>query len=107
MAKVAKTKTKQTATAKKATKKPKVAAKSSTKKRVASSSAAAQPFMQVRITDQTLYWLIFGTVSILFAMWVYSLDAKVRDLYDQIDINSANEPVMVQPKHETTDQPTS
>ncbi len=98
MAKATKAKTKPTTTtAKKVTKKP-----STVSKRVSTKKAAAKtqqpPFFQIRVTDQTLYWLIFGTVSILFAMWVYTLDARVRDLYDQIDINTYSADSMIRPE---------
>lgn len=75
-----------TVTTKKAVKKPVV--KRTTKKHVAKKTADNTPFMQVKITDQTIYWLIFGVAAIVFAIWLYSLDAKVRDLYDQIDANT-------------------
>lgn len=75
-------KPKATTTKKRATKKPVVT------KRVASKKATtSEPFMQFRVTQQTLYWVIFGAVAIAFALWIYSLDAKVRDLYDQVDAN--------------------
>lgn len=67
-------------TAKKST--PKKTARSATK------AAAQQPFLEFRITQQTLYWLIFGAAAITFTMWLYTLDARVRDLYDQLDVNS-------------------
>ena len=89
MAKATKPKTK-AAVAKKTTKKP--VAKRPTTKRVVSKKSTEPPFMQFQITQQTLHWIIFGAVSIAFAIWIYSLDAKVRDLYDQADanINSIN-----------------
>lgn len=72
---------------KKVVKKP-VAKRTATKKSVSAKSSADTSFMQVKITDQTIYWLIFGAAAIVFALWLYSLDAKVRDLYDQIDANT-------------------
>lgn len=93
MAKTAKAKTKATTT-KKVTKKPASVAKKVTKKK---EPAAVQPqFFQVKITDQSLYWLIFGAVCILFAVWVYTLDARVRDLYDQIDANTYSTDTMLE-----------
>lgn len=51
--------------------------------------AAAEPqFTEVRFTQQTIYWMIFGAASVIFALWLYTLDARIRDLYDQIDANS-------------------
>ena len=81
------TKAKTTTTTKRTTKKPVVAAKRVTPKKKAVKATEA-PFMQARVTDQTLYWLIFGAAAIMFALWLFSLDAKVRDLYDQIDANT-------------------
>ncbi len=103
MAKTVKAKTK-TTTAKKVTKKPAVAAKKAAPKKRAVSTATAKPqFFQIRITDQSLYWLIFGAVAILFAMWIYTLDGRVRDLYDQIDIDTYNTEVLdVQPEEQPT-----
>lgn len=61
--------------------------KRTTKKQVNTSSA--QPdFFEIRFSSQSLYWIIFGVASIVFALWLYTLDAKVRDLYDQVDANS-------------------
>lgn len=82
------TKAKTTTTTKKVVKKPAVSAKRVTTKKRVSKQASEPEFMQVRVTDQTLYWLIFGAAAITFALWLFSLDAKVRDLYDQIDANT-------------------
>lgn len=72
---------------KKVTKKP--ATKRTVVKKKTVSKVAKQPeFMETRFTDQTLYWLIFGIAAITFALWLFSLDSKVRDLYDQIEANS-------------------
>lgn len=51
-------------------------------------TAASQPFMQTKITNQTLYWLIFGAISIAFALWILTLDAKIREIYDYIDTST-------------------
>lgn len=80
-----------TAKAKATTKK--VAKKQPTIKHVSSKGKASKAvtqsqFMEARITDQTIYWMIFGAAAIVFALWLFSLDAKVRDLYDQIDTNA-------------------
>lgn len=66
-------------------------------KSIPKSKATAQSeFLTVRFTEQSLYWLIFGTAAILFAIWVYTLDARVRDLYDQIDASN-NSSYMLEP----------
>lgn len=82
-------KAKRTTTTKKTVKKPAVAKRVTTKKRV--KKAAQEPaFFEMKFTDQTVYWIIFGAVAILFAIWLYTLDAKIRDLYDQVDAKSYN-----------------
>lgn len=75
---MAKTTKAKTGTTKKVTKRI-----ASTKRR--SASASQSNFMDTKITEQTLYWFIFGAVAIIFALWLFTLDSKVRDLYDQID----------------------
>lgn len=90
--------TKKTTTTKRSTTK-KVAKPAATKK---TATAATKPkakatvksnvrqsrtkdFMVVQFTRDTLYWLIFGVVTIVFVMWVMSLQHQINDLYDQID----------------------
>ncbi len=92
MAKTAKAKSKATTTTrKKTTKRPASTTKRmSTKKRAKSSAAAKQDFFEFRITEQTVYWLIFGAAAILFTIWIYTLDLRVRELYDQVDRNNMN-----------------
>lgn len=85
MAKAAKAKA--TTTRKKTIKKPAGAAKRVTTKKK-SQAASSSNFFDFRVTEQTVYWLIFGAVSILFTLWIYTLDARVRDLYDQVDLNT-------------------
>lgn len=87
MAKATKAKTK--STTKRVTKKPTTAAKRVTTKK-ARRPAHEQQFMDTRLTQQTLYWFIFGVACIAFTLWLFTLDAKVRDLYDQIDENTYN-----------------
>ena len=87
MAKTTKAKAKKTTTSTKVTKKPTTVKRTISKKRTSAASSQA-PFMQPKFTQESLYWIIFGAVAILFAMWIYTLDAKVRDLYDQIDANT-------------------
>lgn len=90
MAKAAKPKTKATTTKKTTVKKPtakRPVTKRTVSKRTVAKRTEEEPFMQFKLTQQTLHWIIFGAVSIAFALWIYSLDAKVRDLYDQADAN--------------------
>lgn len=88
MAKAAKATTKKKTVTTKATKKPTTVTRKTTTKKKISAAAAPTPFMQPKVTQDSLHWLIFGAVAILFAMYIYTLDARVRDLYDQIDANT-------------------
>ena len=88
MATKTKANTKVTAT-KKVNKKPSVAQKSAHRQK-ATAATSKQAFFDARFTIQSLYWMIFGAAAILFALWLYTLDAKVRDLYDQVDANTYN-----------------
>ena len=83
------TKAKAKTSPKKIVKKPVVTKRVATKKSV-KKSTSEPAFFEMKFTDQTVYWLIFGAVAIIFAIWLYSLDAKVRDLYDQVDTNTYN-----------------
>lgn len=93
------TKTKATAAKKTTPKKPTKVTKVSKK---SAKPVTQSQFMEARVTDQTVYWMIFGAAAIVFALWLFSLDAKVRDLYDQIDMNTYNSDVVPAPTDTTT-----
>lgn len=60
-----------------------------------------EPFMQTSPTIQSLYWLILGIVVVAFAVWIYTLQAQVQDIYDQIDrVNAESEAVVIPKKTE-------
>lgn len=59
-------------------------------------AAEERPFFEFRITQQTFYWLVLGAVSIVFAIWIVTLDARIQKLYDEIDVTTLNQPI--QPK---------
>ena len=44
-----------------------------------------EPFMRAKITDQTIYWLIIGVMSITFVLWIVKFQADIDTLYDQIE----------------------
>ena len=46
-----------------------------------------EPFFSFRFTQQTLYWLILGTLVIGLGIWVMYLNMKVQAIYDQIEVN--------------------
>ncbi len=65
---------------------PKTKAKSRTHKRsIRVQPATTQQFLDFRITEQTLYWVLFGAVAIFFTLWIFSVDARLQNLYDEID----------------------
>ena len=63
------------------------ATKVTTKKRVTS---AERQFMEFKTSEETIYWIIFGVVSIMFALWIFSIDTRVQNMYDQIDSSYLN-----------------
>ena len=86
------------ATKKKALKKaPPINKHATVTKRISKQPEPSQ-FLQFRITQQSLYWLLFGAASILFTLQLYSLDAKVRELYDQIDRNNYSAETIAEPE---------
>ncbi len=53
--------------------------------------AHTKDFMVVQFTRDSLYWLIFGVIAIIFALWVTSLQQRVNELYDQVySMNASN-----------------
>lgn len=82
-------KAKATTTKKKVVKKP-VAVKRATTKKSVKKTTQEPAFFEMKFTEQSAYWIIFGAVAIMFAIWLYTLDAKIRDLYDQVDANAYN-----------------
>lgn len=56
--------------------------------RLSAPAAAEQSFFEFRITQQTLYWLVLGLVSIIFALWIVTLDSRIQKLYDDIDAST-------------------
>lgn len=74
-----------------ATKKPSQARRTS--KSSASRAQSANPqsqFMQTKVTQQTIYWLIIGAAVIALTVWVLSLQRQLNDIYDQIQIDSSS-----------------
>ena len=57
-----------------------------------------QPFMTMRLTRQTIYWLIIAVLSIAFTVWVLKLQSDINELYSQIDHIRASEPVVPAPE---------
>lgn len=46
---------------------------------------AQEPFMSLKITVQTLYWLILAGAVLLLGLWVLDIHNKVQNIYDEID----------------------
>lgn len=59
------------------------------------------PFFTLRLTHQTLYWLILSGLVVALAAWVMHLSGKIQDIYDQIETAEAGQ-VYVLPKKATT-----
>lgn len=83
------TRTTSKAPAKKPTRKPvRATATRSAKKKGYQSFQLAEsqePFMQVAITRQTIYWLILGAVVVVFGWYLMSMYQSIQDIYIQID----------------------
>ena len=70
-------------------------AKSSVPKKAVASKAAkmqslklapeTENFMSVKITMQTVYWVIICLLSLAFALWILTVQADINNLYDQIE----------------------
>lgn len=54
-------------------------------------SAETDPFMTLKITKQTIYWLIIAVAAIAFTLWIMKLQGDINDLYDQIETIRASE----------------
>ncbi len=48
-------------------------------------------FWQVKFTVNTVYWLAIGIAVVSAALFSYSTNLKVNEIYDQIDIQNAQE----------------
>lgn len=44
-----------------------------------------EPFLNVRFSRQTIYWLVIAVLAIGFSAWVLSVQADINDLFDQIE----------------------
>lgn len=44
--------------------------------------------MSLRITVQTLYWLILSGAVLMLGLWVLNIHNKVQTIYDEIDRNT-------------------
>lgn len=45
-------------------------------------------FMETKVTDQSIYWIVFGIVVIAFASWILKVQADLQDVYDKIERDS-------------------
>lgn len=46
-----------------------------------------EPFISLKVTIQTLYWLILAGAVLLLGIWVLDISQKVQSIYDEIDSN--------------------
>lgn len=95
--------TKKTTTTKKAPAK-KAAAKRVPKKhskRIAIQKIAFVPeredFMTLRISRETVYWVVFGGIAVFYAAWIMQVQASIQSLYDDIETTSAVQNVVETP----------
>ena len=56
---------------------------------------AETPFLTLRFTKQTVYWLVICAMAIVFTAWILKLQSDIEGIYDSIDSNttSLNTPV--------------
>lgn len=52
-------------------------------------------FMTLRISRQTIYWIIFGVAVIALALWVANLQRNINELYDQIEQTQAESQMLL------------
>lgn len=89
--------TKKTSTKKSTTKKAparkaalrKGSAKSSSSRMIALTPESGE-FMTFRLTRQTVYWMVLGTVVVLFSIWILRLQSDVQSIYDKIEATQAD-----------------
>lgn len=60
-------------------------------------SKSEEPFMTVRFTEQTFYWVILCAIVLALALWVLSISVKVQEVYDQVDRQNADTDSVVIP----------
>jgi len=67
-------------------------------------SSEQTPFMTFSFTNQTLYWMILSVLVVALGAWVLYLNAKVQNIYDQIDANSSILESQIVPKEKSAKQ---
>jgi len=85
--------TKKSTPVKKTTKKPvrKAASKTSAREVSFRPSRDDSQFMTLKLTRQTLYWLVIGVMAVVFTLWILKLQSDINNIYDNIDqTNAAN-----------------
>lgn len=60
----------------------------STTRTVAAKRSDDHKFSEVRVSDQTVYWLIIGAAVVALAAWTLSLQLKLNDVYNNIEVTS-------------------
>lgn len=65
----------------------------------------AESFMTVRVTHQTVYWLLIGLSVLTLGLWILKVQQEVMAIYDQIELINLTEPALPpeteQPAQET------
>lgn len=44
-----------------------------------------KPFVRFKITDQTFYWLLLGSIWLLIGIWIADVCLKVFGIYDDLE----------------------
>ena len=67
-----------------------------------------QPFMSMKVTNQTVYWLIICVLAFALGTWILKVQHDVMDLYDQVDqirLSEPDVPVKKAPAKQSTETP--
>lgn len=52
-------------------------------------TTAETPFLTLRFTKQTVYWLVICAMAIVFTLWILKLQSDIEEIYNSIDANSS------------------
>lgn len=69
-----------------------VMAKKKTTKQAIKKSSTSEQFLSMRLTRQTIYWLILSLLVVGLAIWVLQLTIQIQGIYDRVEyLNATNE----------------
>lgn len=61
----------------------------STELRSFAPATESTPFFTFKPSIQTVYWLILGVMVLSLGAWVININARVQNIYNQIDANTS------------------